>query len=88
MVIFCTNAAESVTFRKPTAKDMLNSGARKMHLLPTHEVDESVFEMLDSDGGILRANATERFRPWQEKSAMGHWAVMRTVLPDNIWEGW
>jgi hypothetical protein len=42
----------------------------------------------ESDGGILSRNDTGRFRKWQEKSAMGHWAVMRTVIPDEIWEGW
>ncbi|PMD48112.1 spermine/spermidine synthase [Hyaloscypha variabilis F] len=88
MVIFCTNAADDVTFRKPTEKDMLGSGARKMFLLPTHEVDQSVFALEESDGGILRRNDTERFRGWQEKSAMGHWAVMRTVIPEKIWEDW
>jgi hypothetical protein len=36
----------------------------------------------------LSSNDTERFRGWQEKSAMGHWAVMRTVLPEKIWEDW
>ena len=88
MVIFCTNAADDVTFRETTEKDMLGSGARKMFLLPQHEVDHSVFTLEESDGGILSRNDTGRFRKWQEKSAMGHWAVMRTVIPDEIWEGW
>ncbi|KUJ20509.1 spermine/spermidine synthase [Mollisia scopiformis] len=90
MVIFCTNAATSdqVTFLKPTERDFLGSGARKMYLLPKYEVEESVFEMQEGDGGVLLRNATERFRGWQEKSALGHWAVMRTVLPKEIWEDW
>jgi hypothetical protein len=88
MVIFCTNAADDVKFRKPNEKDMLGSGARKMFLLPTHEVDQSVFKLEESDGGILSRNDTERFRGWQEKSAMGHWVVMRTVIPEKIWENW
>jgi hypothetical protein len=88
MVIFCTNAADDVKFRKPTEKDLLGSGARKMFLLPNHEVDQSVFALEEGDGGILSRNDTERFRGWQEKSAMGHWAVMRTVIPEKIWEGW
>lgn len=90
MVIFCTNAGSSnaVTFRKPTEKDFLGSGARKMYLLPKHEVDDTVFETQEGDGGLLLRNGTERFREWQQKSALGHWAVMRTVLPKEIWEDW
>ncbi|KAE8444237.1 hypothetical protein EG329_000737 [Mollisiaceae sp. DMI_Dod_QoI] len=100
MVIFCTNASpfsksassqgQKLTFRKPTDRDFLGSGARKMYLLPQHEVEESVFEMKegDVDEGVLLRNGTERFRVWQQKSALGHWAVMRTVLPAEIWEDW
>lgn len=88
MVIFCTNAADEVKFRKPVEKDFLGSGARKVYLLPKHEVQNEVFEVQEGDGGILYKNDTERFRPWQEKSALGHWAVMRTVLPKEIWEDW
>lgn len=68
--------------------DFLNSGARKAFLVPQHEVDHSVFEEVEGDGGILSRNDTERFKGWQQRSALGHWAVMRTVLPDSIWEDW
>jgi len=88
MVIFCTNAADKVTFRKPVEADFLHSGAREMFLLPQHEVDEAVFAEIESDGGILSRNDTERFKGWQQKSALGHWAVMRTVLPAKVWENW
>jgi hypothetical protein len=88
MVIFCTNGADEVTFRTPNPKDLLGSGAREMFLLPRYEVEGSVFEMEEGDGGVLSRNDTERFRGWQEKSALGHWAVMRTVIPDGIWESW
>ena len=37
---------------------------------------------------FLRKNGTEGFRGWQEQSALGHWAVMRTVIPKEIWENW
>ena len=88
MVIFCTNAVDKVTFRRPTEADLLSSGARKAFLMPQHEVDEAVFTEVKSDGGILRRNDTERFKNWQQTSALGHWAVMRTVLPDMVWENW
>ncbi|KAK2624723.1 hypothetical protein QTJ16_005916 [Diplocarpon rosae] len=88
MVIFCTNAASSVTFRQPTEKDFLGSRARRAYLLPKHEVDYSAFEERVEDGGILRRNDTERFRTWQQQSALNHWAVMRTVIPPPVWENW
>jgi len=88
MVIFCTNFANPVKFRKPVEADFLGSRARKMFLLPQHEVDDAVFIEKEEDGGVLMKNNTERFKGWQQQSALGHWAVMRTVLPTEIWEQW
>lgn len=62
-----------------------------MFLLPQHEVDESAFEKSDGSPDemrILRKNETQLFTPWLQKSALGHWAVMRTVIPPEIWEQW
>jgi hypothetical protein len=100
MVIFCTNAISpnsAISFRKPTEKDFLGSRARKAFLQPVHEVFEDSLrlgvdgkdvEEKEGEGGILRSNETERFKAWQQQSALGHWAVMRTVLPGEIWEEW
>jgi hypothetical protein len=91
MVIFCTNSASPITFRTPIEKDFLGSGARQMFLLPKHEMVPSGFgsrESVDEDGGLLYSNNTERFRVWQQEGALGHWGVMRNVLPAKIWEDW
>ncbi len=56
--------------------------------MPKYEVDYSAFEVQQGDGGILSRNDTERFRGWQQQSALGHWAVMRTVIPPLVWENW
>ncbi len=93
MVIFCTKQdAESLTFRKPVEADYLGSNARKMFLLPEHEIDEEVFEDKEGEpveeGGVLSRNDTMRLTKWQRKSAVGHWGVMRTVLPSEVWEKW
>lgn len=37
---------------------------------------------------LLRRNNTEEFAKWQQVSALGHWMVMRGVIPDGVWEGW
>ncbi len=86
MVIFCTNAAAEVRFRDPSEADFLGSGARRMYLLPKYEVDYEAFREVEGDGGVLSRNNTQRFRGWQEQSALGHWEIMRTVLPKEIWE--
>ncbi|KAL3420876.1 spermine spermidine synthase [Phlyctema vagabunda] len=92
MVIFCTagttSKSKKVTFRQPVEADMLGSQSRRTFLPPRHEVPVSKFKPRRDDGGLLLRNGTERFREWQEKSAVGHWNVMRTVLPPNIWEEW
>ncbi|RKF82422.1 putative spermine spermidine synthase family protein [Golovinomyces cichoracearum] len=88
LVIFCTNGASKVKFREPKETDFLGSGARQRFLVPQFEVNDSVFNEQESDGGLLRKNDTERFRVWQQKSALGHWYLMRTVLPPMIWEMW
>lgn len=88
MVIFCRKAAnESITFRQPITADYLGSGARKEFLMPKLEVDASSLKIDGAvtpiDDAVIKALARS-----QEKSRLGHWAVMRSVLPDAIWENW
>lgn len=87
-MLFCTKSISEVTFRKPIKADYLGSRMREMTVMPKHEVDFKDIKLQESDGGVLFRNGTERFRRWQQTSAMGHWAVMRTVLPKEIWEDW
>jgi hypothetical protein len=94
MVIFCTKQAEKpLTFRKPIEADYLGSNARKMFLMPEHEIEEGFFEAQEgegnpAEGGVLSRNDTMRLTKWQKESAVGHWRVMRTVLPSEVWEKW
>ncbi|KAI6246560.1 Polyamine aminopropyltransferase [Erysiphe necator] len=88
MVIFCTNAANEIIFREPINNDYLGSAAREQFLLPKHEVDESIFAEQETDGDLLKMNDTERFQDWQRKNSLGHWSLMRTVLPPIVWEMW
>jgi hypothetical protein len=88
MVIFCTkNTDKPVSFRRPTARDTLNSPARQRFLLPEHEVLDSQF-LAGGDEGILRNNDTQKLEKWHIQSAIGHWTVMRTVIPARMWENW
>jgi hypothetical protein len=88
MVIFCTNAPTEITFRKPVRGDYLGSKARGHFLVPKHEIKGSLFEEQEGDGEVLHKGDTSRLEKWQRISAVGHWNVMRTVLPDFIWESW
>ncbi len=89
MVIFCTKRPGAISFRTPTERDMLNSPSRQAFLLPQHEVKEEEFVGgEEADGVVLRKNETERLVKWHDMSAMGHWTVMRTVLPEVVWEAW
>ncbi|KAI0839653.1 S-adenosyl-L-methionine-dependent methyltransferase [Hypoxylon sp. FL0890] len=88
VIVFCTKTGEKVTFRKPAEADYLDSLARRAYLLPKHEVDESAFSATAVDAGILRVNETEKLAKWHDQSALGHWAVMRTVIPSYIWQNW
>lgn len=89
MVIFCLKTSEKdIKFRQPTDADFLKSGARKAYLMPKHEIEGGVFSEQEGDGEVLSRNDTGRLEKWQRRSAVGHWKVMRTVLPSEIWESW
>lgn len=93
MVIFCTKQANGddgkIAFRTPTERDMLNSPSRRAFLLPQHEVKDADFLVTGEEAkGVLRKNETESLAKWHEVSAAGHWTVMRTVLPEAVWEAW
>ena len=87
MVIFCTKQTKPISFRDPTQRDMLNSPSRQAYLVPKHEVLEKEF-LAGQDDGIVRKNDTEKLVKWHEKSALGHWKVMRMVLPAEVWVSW
>jgi hypothetical protein len=91
MVIFCTKLdSKPLTFRKPVEADYLGSNARRMFLVPEHEIEQGFFTEQEGEGngGVLSSNDTMRLTKWQRKSAVGHWGVMRTVLPSEVWETW
>lgn len=95
MVIFCTKSSAGITFRNPTERDLLNSPSREAFLLPKWEVtDEDLLRGVNRSAaeaeklGVLRRNETERLEKWQEGSALGHWEIMRGVLPEVVWVNW
>jgi hypothetical protein len=88
MVVFCTKREKPISFRQPKEADYLGSQARKMFLMPHYEIDANVFAEQEGDGPVLSRADTARLTKWQQISAIGHWNVMRTVLPPAVWEAW
>ncbi|KAH8904443.1 S-adenosyl-L-methionine-dependent methyltransferase [Coniochaeta sp. PMI_546] len=87
MVIFCTKLGEGVEFREATEGDLLNSPSREQFLVPKHEVLEGDF-LVGAGEGLVTRNDTGKLERWHRTSAVGHWGVMRSVLPKEVWENW
>lgn len=87
MVLFCTKSDAEVEFREATEADMLNSPSREQFLVPKHEVRQRDF-LATSEEVMVTRKSVVKLEPWQRKSAKGHWDVMRTVLPKEVWENW
>ena len=90
MVLFCRKTPEDFTFREPVEADFLGSPARRQHLKPQHEIPTSYFKAgRQHKGEILRrGRITQEMQESTMASAVGHWYLMRTVLPDVVWENW
>ena len=84
IVMFCRRSPEEFQFRDPVEKDFLGSPARRKHLYPQNEVHD----FPSGKGRIITRKDTAEFAASQLKSAVGHWHVMRTVLPAKVWEDW
>ena len=85
LVIFCRKEG-SFVFRSPNEIDILDSPARRQYLLPQNEVT-NVQEMKEK-GQIITRSDTKVYEDLQYRSALGHWHVMRKVLPSIVWESW
>ncbi|KAI9372582.1 S-adenosyl-L-methionine-dependent methyltransferase [Aspergillus egyptiacus] len=90
LVIFCTKTPNvPLTFRDPVPQDFLGSRFRSRYLVPKHEVDKARFEVVEEGGRrLLYEKEVGRLHSFQDRGALEHWGVMRTVLPDKVWEAW
>lgn len=87
LVMFCRKSSESFTFRSPVEADFLGSPARRQHLSPKNELTD-LESLVKGKGQILKRGQTGQLNESQMSSAMGHWHVMRKVMPDIVWENW
>lgn len=67
--------------------------ARQKFLFPTYEINIDKLFGRDEEGllrsvGVLDEKSIKEFDRLQEESAVGHWAIMRTVVPSDGWENY
>lgn len=85
MVFICRKADKAVKFRKATEADFLGSALRRAYMVPKHEVPSSKFRL---QGEILTRDNRKVLEKMQVESAIGHWKLMRKVMPAAVWENW
>jgi spermidine synthase len=92
MVVFCTKSVRSIEFRKPRTEDYLGSLARRQFIPPDDELE---IKLPDIGGGrkwkptdLLKQGGEEMVEESHSEAAVRHWRIMRTVLPDEVWENW
>ena len=90
MVMFCRKSPEPFRFREPIVADFLGSPARRQHLKPQHEIRASYFKAGRRHKGevLRRGQISQEMQESTIASAIGHWYLMRTVLPDVVWQNW
>lgn len=88
MVMFCRKTIGDFNFRDPVEADCLGSQARRYYLLPQHEIQADYFKGRDGEITTLKRGQTQVLEAYEAQSAARHWKIMRTVLPDVIWEAW
>ncbi|CAE7119427.1 unnamed protein product [Rhizoctonia solani] len=101
MVYFCSNAP-ALKFRDPTEKDFLGSFLRQ-HILTTVDQREVAFADIrgnatapvgkplpdvQGEAQWILKDGDERLGEWQKSTGLEHWAVMRHVMSDDIWESY
>jgi hypothetical protein len=94
MVVFCVKndhgkGKGAIDFRKAEPEDIKRSLARRSYLDPKPEW-EIMFEYTDEahGGKVMGKGDVGELEKYHEKSAVDHWKVMRTVLPESVWEMW
>lgn len=85
MVFICNKGTKPVTFRKAVEADFLGSASRKAYMVPKFEVPVSKFQR---EGELLTRANTKVLEKMHVQSAIGHWKLMRKVIPAAVWENW
>jgi hypothetical protein len=92
MVVFCAKndlglGRAAIHFREPTEDDFRGSLAKRNYLMPQPRL-EIKFEYDGDEKKVLKRGETSELEAYQNAGAISHWRIMRTVLPDKVWEMW
>ncbi|KAH8726487.1 S-adenosyl-L-methionine-dependent methyltransferase [Phaeosphaeriaceae sp. PMI808] len=94
MVIFCVKndnglGKSGIVFRDPEAADFLGSIARQNYLKPKDELEVKYQFVSTKKGGrtMGRADVGE-LEKFHKEGAVSHWRIMRSVIPEGVWEMW
>ncbi|KAL9610838.1 MAG: hypothetical protein Q9167_004478 [Letrouitia subvulpina] len=71
-----------------TARANDEYGGSNNAVLPPHNYDRDPIISSEELRREAEVDAGKEYRQERLAGAMGHWAVMRTVLPDVVWEMW
>jgi hypothetical protein len=94
MVVICVKNDEgkgkrAISFREPKQKDLLGSIARQNFLMPRKEHEVMYEYVKPEDGGRMMGKAdVGELERYHKEGAVSHWKIMRTVLPEGVWEMW
>jgi len=94
MVVFCVKNDNgkgklAVSFREAEANDYLGSIARQNFLQPREELEVKYTYVPTNKGGRVMGKAdVGELEKYHKEGAVSHWRIMRTVLPDGVWEMW
>ncbi|KAF3914839.1 hypothetical protein ABW20_dc0104340 [Dactylellina cionopaga] len=78
---------QSPFFHKPEPSDFLNTWARHQMLMPKFEVDLTDIRKEGKEGklDVVSIATAHKLREWQKQSAILHWEIMNTVIPQAVW---
>jgi hypothetical protein len=94
MVVICVKnddgkGKKAITFREPKQKDFLGSIARQNFLMPKKELEVMYEYVKPEDGGrTMSKTDVGELERYHKEGAVSHWKIMRTVLPEGVWEMW
>lgn len=90
MVVFCVKTSSApITFRQPRQEEYLGSIARQNFLYPKDELEVKYqYVPVEEGGRTMGRKDVGELEKYHEEGAVSHWRIMRTVLPDRVWEGW
>ena len=94
MVVFCIKndqgrGKQAVQFRKAGREDFLGSYARGNYLQPKDALEIKYSYVSPEKGGRVMGRAqVGELEKHHRVGAVGHWGLMRNVLPPGLWEMW